>query len=78
MNALPLPDIPETTPVFESWDKAARRLLNTLWKMNQASIFHDPVDPDKLQIHDYFDIIKTPMDFGTIRQNLIANKYEHL
>ncbi len=78
LQELQLPEFPESAPVFESWDKAARRLLNTLWKMNQAYIFHEPVDPVKLEIHDYHDIVKQPMDFGTVKQNLSSNKYDNL
>ena len=36
-----------------------------------ASPFLHPVDPVALNIPDYFDIIKNPMDFGTIYQRLI-------
>jgi hypothetical protein len=28
-----------------------------------------------VQIPDYFDIVKSPMDLGTIRQHLEANEY---
>lgn len=27
-------------------------------------IFLEPVDPVKLQLHDYFEVIKNPMDLG--------------
>jgi Bromodomain len=43
--------------------------MNKLWKVKFAFIFHEPVDPVKLNIEDYFDIIKRPMDFGTIKVN---------
>lgn len=44
--------------------------------MKGSFIFHVPVDPIKLGIEDYFDIIKQPMDFGTIKNNLNNNIYE--
>lgn len=31
-------------------------------------IFEEPVDPVKLGLPDYFDVIKRPMDLGTIRR----------
>lgn len=37
--------------------------------------FGVPVDPVLLQIPTYFDIVKKPMDFGTIRKKLDSNKY---
>ena len=30
----------------------------------------------ELQLHDYIQIIKKPMDFGTIKSNLKKNKYK--
>ena len=54
------------------------KLLNgwliLLWKHNMQTFFiiffYQPVDPDACGIPDYLDIIKNPMDFGTIRQRL--------
>jgi Bromodomain/Ankyrin repeats (3 copies) len=57
------------------WEKAGKKLLNTLWRANQSWIFHEPVDPIKLNIPDYFDIVKRPMDFGTIKKKLNNNFY---
>ena len=37
--------------------------------------FLEPVDPVELGIPDYFDIIKTPMDFGTIQTRLRKEFY---
>jgi hypothetical protein len=55
---LAIPDVPDHAQIYDCWDKAAKRMINTLWKHNQAWIFHEPVDPKKLNIPDYFDIIK--------------------
>ena len=33
------------------------------------------MDPVKLNIPDYFDIIKQPMDFGTVKNKLQTNQY---
>jgi hypothetical protein len=32
-----------------------------------SDIFNAPVNPEKLGIPDYLDIVKKPMDFGTIK-----------
>lgn len=40
-----------------------------------AWIFNEPVNPEKLQIFDYFDIIKKPMDFSSIRERLKRHDY---
>jgi hypothetical protein len=41
--------------------------MNLLCKVKDSEIFHKPVDPVLLGIPDYFDIIKNPMDFFTIK-----------
>jgi ankyrin repeat protein len=52
---------------FKPWEKPAKKLLNILWRTNHSWIFQEPVDPDKLGIPDYFEIVKRPMDFSTIK-----------
>ena len=56
----------------------AKRLLNSLWRLNNSRIFHEPVDPEKLDIPDYHEVVKNPVDFGTIRQRLNTNNYHSL
>ncbi|XP_028079201.1 uncharacterized protein LOC114280979 [Camellia sinensis] len=50
--------------------KAALAVIRKVMKMDSARPFNLPVDPVALGIHDYFDVIDTPMDFGTICKNL--------
>jgi len=40
--------------------------------------FNQPVDPEALNIPDYFDIIKNPMDFGTVKSRLDSGFYSRL
>jgi len=76
LDKIPQPKLLDSTiPLYDSWDKAAKRLINQLWRCNAASIFHKPVDPDRLGIPDYFDIVKEPIDLGTIKQRLNHNYY---
>ncbi|KAL3515715.1 hypothetical protein ACH5RR_022617 [Cinchona calisaya] len=49
---------------------AALMVIKKIMKMDAAKQFNVPVDPTALGIPDYFDIIDTPMDFGTICQNI--------
>jgi hypothetical protein len=53
-------------------------LLREMSKLPQAAWFLEPVDPIKLNIPDYPKIIRTPMDFSTIRNNIESGFYESI
>lgn len=78
LDNMALPKFAENAPIYECWTKAAKRMMNTLWKCNAAWIFHEPVDPEKLGIPEYFNIIKNPMDFSTIKQRLNTHFYHKM
>ncbi|KAL4183994.1 hypothetical protein AMTRI_Chr11g157800 [Amborella trichopoda] len=48
----------------------ALAVLKKVMKMEAAEPFNIPVNAEALGIPDYFDVIKTPMDFGTICDSL--------
>ncbi|KAJ8529762.1 hypothetical protein K7X08_036597 [Anisodus acutangulus] len=48
----------------------ALEVIRKIMKMDAAEPFNTPVNPISLGIPDYFDVIDTPMDFGTICSNL--------
>ncbi|GJZ43866.1 bromodomain-containing protein [Tanacetum coccineum] len=48
----------------------ALTVIKKTMKLDAADPFNRPVDPVELEIPDYFDVINTPMDFGTICNNL--------
>uniref|UniRef100_H3C9H8 Bromodomain containing 4 n=1 Tax=Tetraodon nigroviridis TaxID=99883 RepID=H3C9H8_TETNG len=52
-----------------------KMVLKTLWKHQFAWPFHAPVDAVKLNLPDYYTIIKTPMDMGTIKKRLENSYY---
>jgi len=66
---------PEALEALRPWEKPGKKLMNVLWRANNAWIFHEPVDPVKLNIPDYFDVVKKPMDFSTIKKKLNNNAY---
>lgn len=56
-------------------DEVLKEISNAKhWQMNQYFLY--PVDPVALNIPTYFQIVKKPMDLGTIRTSLANNAYE--
>ncbi|KAI9178518.1 hypothetical protein LWI28_027476 [Acer negundo] len=70
---------PKTPHVDSQFNKeeldAALSVIKKVMKMDAAEPFNAPVNPEALGIPDYFDVIDTPMDFGTICSNLESDKY---
>ena len=52
-----------------------KKIITTLWKSKGSELFHKPVDPLLLGLSDYFDVIKHPMDFSTIKKKLTNLTY---
>jgi hypothetical protein len=59
----------------EEWVEHAHSLLKRAQKHSKGRCFVEPVDPEELGIPDYFDVIKQPMDFGTVAKKLTGNEY---
>jgi len=55
--------------------KYCAQLVDQLANHEMAWPFNQPVDPLALNIPDYFDIIKRPMDLGTIKENIDNGVY---
>lgn len=53
-----------------------REVLQKLKKSAHAAPFLYPVDPQRLNIPDYYDKIKTPMDLSSITKKLDAGAYK--
>ena len=78
LSELQVPEVPDTAPIFDQWEKAAQRILQTLQRDQKAYIFCNPVDHVALGIPDYPNIVKNPMDFSTIKNKLKDHKYENI
>ncbi|KAK7302365.1 hypothetical protein RJT34_13253 [Clitoria ternatea] len=65
---------PQQNPQYNKQElDASLVVIRKVMKMDAAEPFNVPVNPEALGIPDYFDIIDTPMDFGTICSNLEKN-----
>uniref|UniRef100_A0A3P8X427 Bromo domain-containing protein n=1 Tax=Cynoglossus semilaevis TaxID=244447 RepID=A0A3P8X427_CYNSE len=79
--------LPFNPPAPETWNPSRPKrqtnqlhyllkvVLKTLWKHHFAWPFQAPVDAIKLNLPDYYKIIKTPMDMGTIKKRLENHYY---
>ncbi|KAG8641326.1 transcription factor GTE4 isoform X2 [Manihot esculenta] len=56
--------------------KNCSALLEKLMKHRHGWVFNTPVDVKTLGLHDYFTIIKHPMDLGTVKTRLNKNWYK--
>ncbi|CAO2814499.1 unnamed protein product [Amaranthus hypochondriacus] len=56
--------------------KSCTLLLDKLMKHKHGWVFNTPVDVKALGLHDYFTIIKHPMDLGTVKTRLNTNWYK--
>lgn len=65
-------------PLSDKLASKCLELLEGLLAHNHGHVFATPVNPVELSLDDYFDIIKKPMDLGTIQMNLMSGSYRSL
>ena len=51
------------------------KILSSLKVHPKSHPFLEPVNPEKLNIPDYFNIVKEPIDLGTIEKKLLDGIY---
>jgi len=56
--------------------RQCQKILTQLKQHRWAWPFLQPVDPVELNIPDYYDIIKRPMDLGTVQSKLKGRQYQ--
>ncbi|XP_011006261.1 PREDICTED: bromodomain-containing protein DDB_G0270170-like isoform X2 [Populus euphratica] len=72
------PDQPSSLPCT-SWVPEKRMLehiIDILQRRDTHEIFAEPVDPN--EVEEYYEIIKEPMDFGTMRAKLHEGMYKSI
>ncbi|KAL6652009.1 hypothetical protein ACP70R_010934 [Stipagrostis hirtigluma subsp. patula] len=55
--------------------KRCGQILTKLRKDKRSVWFNAPVEVERLGLHDYHTVIKSPMDLGTVKENLAAGRY---
>ncbi|XP_040194940.1 bromodomain and WD repeat-containing protein 1-like isoform X5 [Rana temporaria] len=56
-----------------SWKKCCMDLVEFIIVCEDSEPFRQPVDLERYP--DYYDVVKTPMDFGTIKEKMAAGNY---
>lgn len=52
------------------------KILLSIMSRRESFAFREPVDWKGLGLNDYLDIVKKPMDLGTIKNKIETNEYE--
>ncbi|EFN89603.1 PH-interacting protein isoform X2 [Harpegnathos saltator] len=60
--------------ISRDWKLACRQLLESLWQCEDSIPFREPVD--RLEHPDYHQIIDTPMDLRTVKEDLLGGNYD--
>uniref|UniRef100_A0ACD5WYR0 Uncharacterized protein n=1 Tax=Avena sativa TaxID=4498 RepID=A0ACD5WYR0_AVESA len=55
--------------------RVCKNILEKLMAHPAGWLFHQPVDPVLFGIPDYFDVIRNPMDLGTVKKKLTNKSY---
>ncbi|KAF2236521.1 Bromodomain-containing protein, partial [Viridothelium virens] len=66
----------DTGPITTAQQKSLAEILKNVRKVKDAKAFVDRVDPVKLNLPTYFEIIQTPMDLKTIESKLKNSEYK--
>lgn len=77
LQSLKTSTVTPTMNLQDHWDKAAKKIVGHLWKMSGAVHFQNPVDVVGLNIPDYYEVVKKPMDLGTIKNKLATCEYNN-
>lgn len=57
------------------WRTKCREILDVIWNSPDSQPFREPVDT--IEHPDYLQIVDTPMDLRTIKEDLIGGNYEN-
>ncbi|KAK8573135.1 hypothetical protein V6N13_099950 [Hibiscus sabdariffa] len=76
VNTPKLHDDKAASPEWMPEKRVLEHILDILQRRDTYEIFAEPVDPE--EVDDYYEIIKEPMDFGTMRAKLHEGMYTSL
>lgn len=65
----------ENKELHETQFKFLREVLKSVYDCKNGEIFRVPVDPERDNVPDYFEVINQPMDLNTMTGKLEVNEY---
>jgi hypothetical protein len=70
---------PDTCTIVSTGSTSLTKILTIVVSLFHPAVpFREPVDWKGLGLYDYPQIIKKPMDLGTVKKNLKAKKYTNV
>lgn len=63
-----------TSSSGSDWRSKCRQVLDIVWEHHDSEPFKEPVDT--LENTDYLQIVSSPMDLRTVKEELIGGNYE--
>jgi Bromodomain extra-terminal - transcription regulation/Bromodomain len=69
---------PAASAIVSANLKRCGQILTRLMKHKKNVWFNSPVDAVKMSLHDYHQIVKQPMDLGTVKSKLSKDSYANL
>jgi len=70
-----IPQYSQSKNATHSWMHACQDAVDAMMRMPGGRDFSTPVDATALGLHDYFQVVKHPMDLGTVRSKLASKSY---
>jgi len=62
--------------VSDNWESELNRIVTKLINRRDSDPFREPVPWKELQLLDYLNIVKIPMDLGTVKKKLDKKQYK--
>ncbi len=62
---------------MNNWEIEVGKILARVIARRDSEMFREPVPYEEMGLTDYLDVVKVPMDLGTVRKNLDRRTYQN-
>eukprot|EP01041_Mallomonas_annulata_P012760 gene12760-26877_t len=64
-----------STQVPQSWEQEMAKIISKIGMRRESEPFREPVPWEALGLSDYIEVVKLPMDLGTVKRKLDSKEY---